>query len=244
MLIVVRHGRTEANASGRLLGRLDVPLDEVGERQAAQLAASLLATTEPHRPGDLQPAAAHPPDGRDPRAAASRSTSASSSSTTASTTACRCRRPARPVGQLAHRPRLHPAGRRVAGGPAAPGRRRPRRPARRGPHRDHRGGEPRVADQGGGRLGARGWATRSPGGCSSSRPRSPASSSETRARCCSRSTRPVTSGPERDLARNGHRRGASWPIRMERGGTMQISRGEATAAGRDWAGRQSCPLPP
>ncbi len=46
MLIVVRHGRTEANASGRLLGRLDVPLDELGELQAAKLAASLLATTD------------------------------------------------------------------------------------------------------------------------------------------------------------------------------------------------------
>ena len=38
MLIVVRHGRTEANASGRLLGRLDVPLDELGEAQAVALA--------------------------------------------------------------------------------------------------------------------------------------------------------------------------------------------------------------
>ena len=46
MLIIVRHGRTEANASGRLLGRLDIPLDELGQRQAAQLAASLLATTD------------------------------------------------------------------------------------------------------------------------------------------------------------------------------------------------------
>jgi broad specificity phosphatase PhoE len=46
MLIIIRHGRTEANATGRLLGRLDVPLDDLGERQAAQLAASLLATTD------------------------------------------------------------------------------------------------------------------------------------------------------------------------------------------------------
>ena len=30
MLIVVRHGRTDANASGLLLGRLDPPLDELG----------------------------------------------------------------------------------------------------------------------------------------------------------------------------------------------------------------------
>lgn len=41
MLVVVRHGRTAANADGRLLGRLDVPLDEEGERQAARLAAAV-----------------------------------------------------------------------------------------------------------------------------------------------------------------------------------------------------------
>lgn len=42
MLIVVRHGRTEANASGLLLGRrLDPVLDELGERQAVALAAAL-----------------------------------------------------------------------------------------------------------------------------------------------------------------------------------------------------------
>ena len=42
MLIVVRHGRTEANASGLLLGRrLDPDLDELGRRQAAALAAAL-----------------------------------------------------------------------------------------------------------------------------------------------------------------------------------------------------------
>jgi broad specificity phosphatase PhoE len=42
MLIVVRHGRTEANASGLLLGRrLDPALDPLGERQAAALAEAL-----------------------------------------------------------------------------------------------------------------------------------------------------------------------------------------------------------
>ncbi len=42
MLIVVRHGRTEANASGLLLGqRLDPSLDELGRRQAATLPAVL-----------------------------------------------------------------------------------------------------------------------------------------------------------------------------------------------------------
>lgn len=42
MLTVVRHGRTEANASGLLLGRrLDPGLDELGRRQAAALATAL-----------------------------------------------------------------------------------------------------------------------------------------------------------------------------------------------------------
>ena len=37
MLILVRHGRTAHNASRRLLGRLDVPLDEIGVKQAEAL---------------------------------------------------------------------------------------------------------------------------------------------------------------------------------------------------------------
>ncbi len=42
MLIVARHGRTAANASGLLLGRrLDPPLDAVGERQAIALARAI-----------------------------------------------------------------------------------------------------------------------------------------------------------------------------------------------------------
>ena len=41
MLIVVRHGRTEANRDGRLLGRLDVDLDDLGRRQATAMAASV-----------------------------------------------------------------------------------------------------------------------------------------------------------------------------------------------------------
>lgn len=36
-LFVVRHGRTALNADGRLRGHLDVPLDDVGEREAARL---------------------------------------------------------------------------------------------------------------------------------------------------------------------------------------------------------------
>lgn len=41
MIIVVRHGRTESNASGLLLGRADPPLDDVGRSQAAAVAHSL-----------------------------------------------------------------------------------------------------------------------------------------------------------------------------------------------------------
>lgn len=42
MLIIVRHGRTEANAAGLLQGRRINPgLDDLGQRQAAALAAAL-----------------------------------------------------------------------------------------------------------------------------------------------------------------------------------------------------------
>jgi alpha-ribazole phosphatase len=37
VLILVRHGRTAHNATRRLLGRLDVPLDDLGRRQATAL---------------------------------------------------------------------------------------------------------------------------------------------------------------------------------------------------------------
>ena len=39
MLYLVRHGRTAANAGGLLQGRLDPPLDEIGRKQAAAIAA-------------------------------------------------------------------------------------------------------------------------------------------------------------------------------------------------------------
>ena len=42
-IILVRHGRTALNAQGRMQGRLDEPLDEVGLRQAAALGTYLLA---------------------------------------------------------------------------------------------------------------------------------------------------------------------------------------------------------
>ena len=63
VLIVVRHGRTEANASGLLLGRLDPGLDELGRRQAGRPA---LAGGRRHA-GRVQPAPAHPRDGGGPR---------------------------------------------------------------------------------------------------------------------------------------------------------------------------------
>ena len=48
MLIIVRHGRTDANASGLLQGRVDNPLDETGQHQADQIAAAL--SRSDHRP--------------------------------------------------------------------------------------------------------------------------------------------------------------------------------------------------
>ncbi|MBU6330162.1 MAG: phosphoglycerate mutase family protein [Acidobacteria bacterium] len=40
MLHIVRHGRTDHNASGLLLGRIDPPLDDLGRAQAEAMAAS------------------------------------------------------------------------------------------------------------------------------------------------------------------------------------------------------------
>lgn len=42
-LILVRHGQTRHNADGRVQGRADIPLSDVGQRQAAALAAVLAA---------------------------------------------------------------------------------------------------------------------------------------------------------------------------------------------------------
>ena len=39
MLVLVRHGQTDANARGLLQGRVDLPLSELGRRQAAALAS-------------------------------------------------------------------------------------------------------------------------------------------------------------------------------------------------------------
>jgi broad specificity phosphatase PhoE len=41
VLVLVRHGRTDVNARGLLLGRLDPPLDELGRLQAEQLVMAM-----------------------------------------------------------------------------------------------------------------------------------------------------------------------------------------------------------
>lgn len=43
MLLIVRHGQTQANADGLILGRADPPLTDLGRRQAAALANGLPA---------------------------------------------------------------------------------------------------------------------------------------------------------------------------------------------------------
>ncbi len=47
MLILVRHGRTAANATGLLQGRVDNQLDELGHRQARAIATGLGVLREP-----------------------------------------------------------------------------------------------------------------------------------------------------------------------------------------------------
>ena len=49
MLLLVRHGQTQLNRDGRLLGRLDIPLTDLGRRQAAATAAAVLAATSVSR---------------------------------------------------------------------------------------------------------------------------------------------------------------------------------------------------
>jgi broad specificity phosphatase PhoE len=45
MLVLVRHGRTAANAGGLLLGRADPPLDDLGRAQAEALAEVVVGAT-------------------------------------------------------------------------------------------------------------------------------------------------------------------------------------------------------
>lgn len=47
MIILVRHGQTEVNAQGRLQGRLDAPLTELGRQQAEAAAAVVVAERPP-----------------------------------------------------------------------------------------------------------------------------------------------------------------------------------------------------
>jgi broad specificity phosphatase PhoE len=49
VLILARHGRTTANAQRLLLGRMDLPLDELGTQQAAAVGAALARSTRPVR---------------------------------------------------------------------------------------------------------------------------------------------------------------------------------------------------
>lgn len=49
MLLLVRHGQTQLNREGRLLGRLDIPLTDLGRRQAEATAAALLASASVSR---------------------------------------------------------------------------------------------------------------------------------------------------------------------------------------------------
>lgn len=49
MLVLARHGQTEPNRAGLLLGRLDAPLTELGRRQAAALGAAVAASYAPTR---------------------------------------------------------------------------------------------------------------------------------------------------------------------------------------------------
>ncbi|HEY2429299.1 MAG TPA: histidine phosphatase family protein [Acidimicrobiales bacterium] len=49
MLLLVRHGQSELNAEGRLAGRLDVGLTDVGAAQAAAVADLVLARGRPER---------------------------------------------------------------------------------------------------------------------------------------------------------------------------------------------------
>jgi broad specificity phosphatase PhoE len=49
VIILVRHGQTDLNATGRLQGRVDAPLTDVGRGQAAAIAAAVLGGRRPAR---------------------------------------------------------------------------------------------------------------------------------------------------------------------------------------------------
>ena len=151
--LLLRHGRTAANASRRLLGRMDVPLDELGRRQAEALGRSswcrqaTRVVSSPLRRARDTAAALGRPVTVDERwteidygiydglaaGAAPGAVAASGAATSVSfpREASRWRR----------------VGRRVRAGV--------RGPLARGRGRRHGGRQPRVADQGGRGLGAR-----------------------------------------------------------------------------------------
>ena len=64
MILLVRHGRTAANADGLLLGRLDPGLDAEGERQAVAVAGARRRRRSGPARVVSSPAAAVPRDGR------------------------------------------------------------------------------------------------------------------------------------------------------------------------------------
>ncbi len=47
MLLLARHGQSEANVSGLLIGRIDSPLTTLGQRQAVSLGQALAAVLAP-----------------------------------------------------------------------------------------------------------------------------------------------------------------------------------------------------
>ena len=46
-VLLWRHGRTAHNVTARIQGQIDIPLDDIGSRQAHAAAAALVATTKP-----------------------------------------------------------------------------------------------------------------------------------------------------------------------------------------------------
>jgi broad specificity phosphatase PhoE len=54
----IRHGETAWNAEGRLQGALDVPLNDLGRRQAAQVSSPATVATRRHWPSSQARSAA------------------------------------------------------------------------------------------------------------------------------------------------------------------------------------------
>ena len=135
VLILVRHGRTALNAQGRLQGRVDEPLDEVGLAQA-------MAVAEPgrrRRRADLQPAASGPQQtARGVRRAVHRRRALDRAVVRHLRGRAARRRAVGGVGPVAGRPGVRARGRRVAGRARQPGPRGVRRARRAGRGADGR----------------------------------------------------------------------------------------------------------